>query len=76
MELLIWLVWTRGRATISGISNFDVSNLPIFERFCQPIFAHRSIKKAAEAGGGVESGFTPLPTWQDAVSRYLKEAKL
>lgn len=22
------------------------------------------------------SGFTPLPTWQDAVSRYLKEAKL
>lgn len=24
----------------------------------------------------VESGFTPLPTWQDAVSRYLKEANL
>ena len=24
----------------------------------------------------VESGFTPLPTWQDAVSRYLKEAQL
>ena len=24
----------------------------------------------------VEAGFTPLPTWQDAVSRYLKEAKL
>lgn len=24
----------------------------------------------------VENGFTPLPTWQDAVSRYLKEAKL
>ena len=22
------------------------------------------------------SGFTPLPTWQDAVARYLKEAKL
>lgn len=24
----------------------------------------------------VESGFTPLPTWQNAVSRYLKAAKL
>ena len=24
----------------------------------------------------VENGFTPLPTWQDAVSRYLKEANL
>ena len=23
-----------------------------------------------------ENGFTPLPTWQDAVSRYLKEAEL
>lgn len=24
----------------------------------------------------VEMGFKPLPTWQDAISRYLKEAKL
>lgn len=24
----------------------------------------------------VENGFTPLPTWQDAVRRYLKEAQL
>lgn len=24
----------------------------------------------------VENGFQPLPTWQDAVSRYLKEAQL
>lgn len=24
----------------------------------------------------VEAGFKPLPTWQDAVSRYLKEAQL
>ena len=24
----------------------------------------------------VENGFTPLPTWQDAVRRYLEEAKL
>ena len=24
----------------------------------------------------VEAGFAPLPTWQDAVRRYLKEANL
>ncbi len=24
----------------------------------------------------IKEGFTPLPTWQDAVARYLKEAKL
>ena len=24
----------------------------------------------------IENGFTPLPTWQDAVNRYLKEAQL
>lgn len=27
----------------------NVSNLSIFEHFCHPIFAHKSIKKAAEA---------------------------
>ena len=26
--------------------------------------------------GLVEAGFQPLPTWQDAVKRYLKEANL
>ena len=31
-----------------------VSNLSIFEHFCHPIFAHNSIKKAAEAGRVVE----------------------
>lgn len=24
----------------------------------------------------IENGFKPLPTWQDAVKRYLEEAKL
>ena len=24
----------------------------------------------------VENGFAPLPSWQDAVKRYLEEAKL
>ena len=37
--------------TPHGISAFEavVSNLSIFEYFCHPIFAHNSIKKAAEA---------------------------
>lgn len=32
-----------------GNHELYVSNLPIFEHFCHPIFDHRSIKKAAEA---------------------------
>ena len=30
-------------------TGLPVSNLPIFEHFRHPIFAHKSIKKAAEA---------------------------
>ena len=36
----------------------------------RPFNSRLEKKKLAEAG------FTPLPTWQDAVSRYLKEANL
>ena len=38
--------------------------------------AARPINSRLDKSKLVEAGFTPLPTWQDAVSRYLKEAKL
>lgn len=38
--------------------------------------AKRPINSRLDKSKLVEAGFTPLPTWQDAVSRYLKEAKL
>ena len=38
--------------------------------------AARPFNSRLEKNKLVEAGFTPLPTWQDAVSRYLKEAKL
>lgn len=38
--------------------------------------AARPINSRLDKRKLVENGFTPLPTWQDAVSRYLKEAQL
>ena len=38
--------------------------------------AVRPANSRLDKGKLVESGFLPLPTWQDAVRRYLKEAQL
>ena len=38
--------------------------------------AARPFNSRLEKGKLVEAGFQPLPTWQDAVKRYLAEAKL
>ena len=38
--------------------------------------AARPINSRLDKSKLVENGFKPLPTWQDAVSRYLKEAQL
>ena len=37
-------------------------------------YSERSVRSSVNEL--VENGFIPLPTWQDAVNRYLKEAKL
>ena len=38
--------------------------------------AARPVNSRLDKNKLIENGFTPLPTWQDAVSRYLKEAQL
>ena len=38
--------------------------------------AARPVNSRLDKSKLAEAGFTPLPTWQDAVSRYLKEADL
>ena len=38
--------------------------------------AARPVNSRLDKSKLVESGFTPLPSWQDAVSRYLKEANI
>ena len=38
--------------------------------------AKRPVNSRLDKSKLVENGFQLLPTWQDAVSRYLKEAKL
>ena len=56
--MIRWHHWLMvNEFTIDGLMKSiafrDVSNLPIFERFCHPIFAHKSTKKAAEASSWV-----------------------
>ena len=41
-----------------------------------PAKAKRPSNSRMDKSKLVENGFTPLPTWQDALGRYLKEAKL
>lgn len=38
--------------------------------------AARPVNSRLDKSKLLEAGFTPLPTWRDAVSRYLKEAQL
>lgn len=38
--------------------------------------AARPVNSRLDKSKLIEAGFTPLPTWQDAVARYLKEAEL
>ena len=38
--------------------------------------AARPVNSRLDKSKLVENGFNPLPTWQDAISRYLKEAQL
>lgn len=38
--------------------------------------AKRPYNSRLDRGKLIEAGFTPLPTWQNAVSRYLKEARI
>lgn len=51
--------------------------------FCVKFYKQYSLSKAARPFNSrfdkrklVENGFKPLPTWQDAVRRYLEEAEL
>ena len=38
--------------------------------------AARPVNSRLDKSKLIENGFEPLPTWQDAVRRYLEEAKL
>lgn len=46
------------------------SNLKVLSKAARPVNSRLDKNKL------IENGFKPLPTWQDAVSRYLKEAQL
>ena len=54
----------------------DTTVLPVTTEEYGLSKAARPFNSRLEKKKLVEAGFTPLPTWQDAVSRYFKEADL
>lgn len=59
-------------ATVFGYYVDDPERFGIVE-FDKNGKATRPFNSRLDKSKLVEAGFTPLPTWQDALSRYLKE---
>lgn len=57
---------------VNGIEGLCVMTLAVYELSK----AVRSENSRLVKSKLVAAGFTPLPTWQDAVKRYLQEAQL
>ena len=81
-EVLVW--WIRRK--FSKIYDFcvdfykqyglETKVIPVTTAEYGLSVAARPFNSRLEKKKLVEAGFSPLPTWQDAVSRYLKEAQL
>ena len=64
------------QATLLGRTEYGedkVTVLPVTTAEYGLSKAARPFNSRLEKSKLVENGFTPLPTWQDAVARYLKE---
>lgn len=54
----------------------DTKVIPVTTEELGLSVAARPFNSRLNKGKLVEAGFKPLPTWKDAISRYLKEAVL
>ncbi len=64
------------QATALGHSEYDTDHItvvPVTTAEYGASKAKRPFNSRLDKSKLVENGFTPLPTWQDALSRYLKE---
>ena len=65
--------WNFGNNAIHGIIKNLEEVLPVTTAEYGLSKAARPFNSRLDKCKLVEAGFTPLPTWQDALSRYLKE---
>lgn len=70
-----YISWYDFTKEIYRQAGFDTKVLPVTTAEYGLSKAARPFNSRLDKSKLVENGFTPLPTWQDALSRYLKEIK-
>ena len=70
-----YISWYDFTKEIYRLAGLDTKVLPVTTAEYGLSKAARPFNSRLDKSKLVENGFTPLPTWQDALSRYLKEIK-
>lgn len=70
-----FISWADFTKEIFKQANIDSKVIPVTTAEYGVSVAARPFNSRLDKSKLVENGFTPLPTWQDALSRYLKELK-
>lgn len=70
-----YISWYDFTKEIYKQAGLDTKVLPVTTAEYGLSKAARPFNSRLDKSKLVENGFTPLPTWQDALSRYLKEIK-
>ena len=70
-----YISWYDFTKEIYRQAGLDIKVLPVTTAEYGLSKAARPFNSRLDKSKLVENGFTPLPTWQDALSRYLKEIK-
>lgn len=71
-----YISWYDFTCEIYRQMGMDTTIIPVSTEEYGLSIAARPFNSRLDKSKLVESGFTPLPVWQDAVARYLKEAEL
>lgn len=72
-KLNFWMDNITGEKTKIWDAGYKTAVLPVSTEEYGLSKAARPFNSRLDKSKLVEAGFTPLPTWQDALSRYLKE---
>jgi dTDP-4-dehydrorhamnose reductase len=71
-----YISWYDFTCEIFKQAGYDTKVIPVTTEEYGLSKAARPFNSRLDKSKLVESGFTPLPTWQDALSRYLKEINI
>lgn len=70
-----YIRWYDFACEIFKQAGYAINVIPVTTEEYGVSQAARPFNSRLDKGKLVEAGFTPLPAWRDALSRYLKEIK-